>query len=343
MKNHKKHTKRNTSSRISEGETSSEKTSQYESYDYHLPVMLQECIDYLITDRNGVYLDGTLGGGGHSSAIIEQLGTEGRLYSFDADTTAIEHCQQRFAEELAKGNQSRIILCHDNFENFHRACSIKDREARQMPIGLLLDLGVSSRQLDSDSIGLSYRVNSRLNMRFGSHGRSAEDLLAQAEEDELLRILRLYGEEPRAGLIARRLSARRRAVPLKTTFDLRDVVAQCVPQHLLRQTLSRVFQAFRIAVNDELGVLERTLRSFIPVLRTGGRIVIMSYHSLEDRIVKNIFREFSEVHSVDPVTGQPLSTPELKILTKKPREASPDELLRNPRARSAKLRVAEKQ
>lgn len=313
-----------------------------DNYDYHLPVLLRESVDFLVTNPDGIYIDGTLGGGGHTAEILQRLSPSGKLYSFDADIHAIEHCTQRFREELARGSESRLVLCNDNFKE---ACSIKEGSDPFCVSGLLLDLGVSSHQLDTDSIGLSYRVDSRLDMRFGSHGWSAEDILATYDEGELERLLRLYGEEPNARKIARRIVERRRAAPLSTTFDLRELIESTVPPFVHTKTLSRVFQALRIAVNDELGVLEQTLRGIIPMLARGGRIVVIAYHSLEDRIVKTIFKDAAQTRIPDLNNPRSLTkeiAPVLTILTKRPIEASPEELEQNPRARSAKLRVAEK-
>lgn len=310
-------------------------------YDYHLPVLLKESVDALVVDPNGVYIDGTLGGGGHTAEILSRLSPTGKLYSFDADRHAIERCSKRFADEL-ESSHSRLVLRH---ENFKEACSIKEGNDLFCVSGLLLDLGVSSHQLDTDSIGLSYRVDSRLDMRFGLHGRSAEDLLATLDEGELERLFRLYGEEPNARKIARRIAERRRAAPVATTSDLRSIVEDAVPPFLHTKTLARVFQALRIAVNDELGALEQILESIIPMLAPGGRIVVISYHSLEDRIVKNIFKRDSQTRVPDP--DNPRSTtrdivPVLRTLTKRPIEPSEEEVRKNPRARSARMRVAEK-
>ncbi len=298
-------------------------------YDYHIPVMLRETCDYLITDTSGLYIDGTLGGGGHSAEILSRLSEGGKLYAFDADEQAIEHCTQKFQDELSKAEQSKLVLTNDNFI---RACSIG--ELRGKVLGLLLDLGVSSRQLDTGSRGISHRLNSRLTMSFGSSGNSAEDLLNRSDERTIESILKMYGEEPFAGGIARRIITRRRAAPLRTTFDLRSVIEEVVPPHMLSKSISRTFQALRIAVNDEINILEQTLRGIIPVLAPHGRIVVLSYHSLEDRVVKNVFRELS--HDTETTPKQ------LHILTPKPLPPSDDEIRYNPRARSAKLRVAEK-
>ena len=308
-------------------------------YDYHLPVMLKQCCDYLITDCEGTYIDGTLGGGGHTEEILTRLGPKGRLYSFDKDLTAIEHCNAKFADELSKGEESKLIIVNDCFSN---AGSHKDFRGEFQ--GVLLDLGVSSRQLDESRRGFSYRVNSRLDMRFSSHGRSAEELLNAAKEEELENILRTYGEEPFSGRIARRIGEVRRASPLKYTFDLRNIIEEVVPGNLRFKALSRVFQALRIAVNEELNVLEKTLNNSLEFLAPGARIVIMSYHSLEDRIVKNFFRQHSKVRKFSKSNSdndEANNVPKLKLVAGKPITADFKEITANPRARSAKLRVAE--
>jgi 16S rRNA (cytosine1402-N4)-methyltransferase len=314
--------------RDGKGEENSNSTGVIQEYDYHIPVMLEEVCNFLITDPDGIYIDGTLGGGGHTAEILARLSTKGKIIAFDADEQAIEHCSKKFAAELEKSD-SRLVLYNDNFI---RACSIG--ELRGKVLGLLLDLGVSSRQLDSGSRGISHRVNSRLTMSFGSRGNTAEDLLDGADEREIEAILKKYGEEPFARVIARRIVQRRRAAPLRSTYDLRSVIEEVVPPHILSKSVARVFQALRIAVNDELGVLEKTLRGIIPVLAPHGRITVISYHSLEDRIVKNVFRELADKNQDTP--------PELTILTPKPQPPSDAEIHRNPRSRSAKLRVAAK-
>ena len=201
--------------------------------------------------------------------------------------------------------------------------------------GVLLDLGVSSRQLDIGQRGISYRFNTKLDMRFGTDGISAEELLNKSEEGTLHHILRSFGEEPFARIIARRLVERRRAAPLKSTADLRYIIEECVPPHMASKSLARVFQAIRIAVNNELEVLEHTIRSIIPLLNKGGRIVVLSYHSLEDRVVKQVFKDSAKKTDENP-------DPQLHILTPKPLEPSEQEIGWNPRSRSAKLRIAEK-
>lgn len=300
-----------------------------QEYDYHLPVMLKECLDGLmVLGSAGTYIDGTLGGGGHTGEILSRLDQQGRLISYDADPDAIAHCTEKFADILEQ-TPTALSLRQMNFVSM-----IDDDIENDSISGVLLDLGVSSRQLDKGQRGISYRFNTKLDMRFGPQGQTAEELLNTIEEGQLHHILRGFGEEPFARIIARRIIERRRAAPLQSTFDLRHIIEECVPPHMASKSLARVFQAIRIAVNGELDVLERTIRGMIPKLKKGGRIVIMSYHSLEDRIVKHVFKELA--------SKQDDAIPSLKILTNKPIEATDEEIARNPRARTAKLRIAEK-
>ena len=227
-----------------------------------------------------------------------------------------------------------IVFINDSFD---KACSIDERVD-----GILLDLGLSSRQLDEAERGFSFRREAPVDMRFGRKGESAEDVLNAYSADELTDIFRKYGEEPFAKVIARRIVEIRRATPFKTTFDLSNAVASVVPQRFLNKALARIFQSIRIAVNRELEVLENTLNNIADVLNPGGRIVVISYHSLEDRIVKNIFRTKSKPQKFDDIYGKAIDVPDLKIITKKPVLPDDEELERNPRSRSAKLRVAEK-
>lgn len=304
--------------------------------DYHEPVLLQKAIDLLATDPRGVYVDGTLGGGGHTAEILRRLKPGGTVHAFDKDKNAISHCESKFREELGKGDNSRLVLHNDCYS---KACGLEEAQ------GLLLDLGVSSRQLDKSERGFSFRENRRLDMRFGSRGETtAEALLNAAPEEELERIFRVYGEEPFSKATARRIGEMRRVVPLKFAFDLRDAVVSSAPKRFHTKSLARVFQAVRIAVNDELRTLEYTLTNFLPILRSGGRIVVISYHSLEDRIVKNFFKENSvreKFNKYAPPKAEIFEN-KLKTLVKKPISPEESEIAANPRSRSAKLRAAEK-
>jgi len=290
---------------------------------YHTPVMLRECIEHLALTQGGVFVDGTLGGGGHTSAMLEQISGDARIFAFDADEKAIEHCQIRFEDELLCGDASRLILVHDNFDTM--ASHISERGLHLN--GVLLDLGVSSFQFDHHHRGFSFRHMAPLDMRFMPEGETAADILNTRTDQELAQIFRDYADETQAWRLAKAIVQRRHLAPFATTADLRDIVIQQIPPQHQPKTMARLFQALRIAVNRELQRLEDTLTSIIPLLAPGGRIVVMSYHSGEDSIVKNIFRS---------------NGPTLTTITKKAIEASPHEVRDNPRARSARLRVAER-
>ena len=304
--------------------------------EYHIPVLLKESVDFLVTDASGWYIDGTLGGGGHSEEILSRLNKNGKLFSFDKDEEAIEFSKLRFHKEIAKGKTNRLTILN---RCFSRASSIEGIRGKLK--GILLDLGVSSRQLDESRRGFSYRVNSRLDMRFGSHSSptSADDILHAASQEELERILRNYGEEPFARQVARRIVQMRRLIPLKTSFELKQIIEESVPRAALNKSLSRVFQALRIVANRELDILKESLYSIAPSLADGGRIVVISYHSLEDRIVKNFFKERQKKESNSLSTT---TMPRMQSLTAKPIIPSEAEIEINPRSRSAKMRVAEK-
>ncbi|MEO5928422.1 MAG: 16S rRNA (cytosine(1402)-N(4))-methyltransferase RsmH [Candidatus Kapaibacterium sp.] len=305
---------------------------------YHVPVMLPEVLSALAVDPNGDYADGTLGGGGHASAILDLIRGSGHLYAFDADPGAIANASVRFGDDLG----IRIIVRQAYFTE---ACEMLAAEGIRLA-GVLLDLGVSSRQLDSDQIGLSYRQEMPLDTRFDATARprSAADIVNDDSPEKIATLLRQYGEEPAAWKIAQAIARGRSGRRLATTTDLREVIESVIPGHFLIKTLSRVFQALRIAVNDELGELERGLDGFIPLLRSGGRFAVLTYHSLEDRIVKDKFRD--EERSCVCPPEFPLcrcdKVQRLKTLNRKPALPTAEEIERNPRARSAKLRVAER-
>ncbi|MBK7184420.1 MAG: 16S rRNA (cytosine(1402)-N(4))-methyltransferase RsmH [Ignavibacteria bacterium] len=294
---------------------------------YHIPVMLQECITYLAMQPGGVYVDGTLGGGGHTAAMLSVASDASRIFAFDADEKAIEHCQVRFAEELARGEASRLVLVHANFDTMAEVLNERVAQHGHAVNGILLDLGVSSFQFDHHHRGFSFRHMAPLDMRFMPEGETAADILNSRTEPELAKIFRDFGDEPQAWRLAKAIAQRRQLARFATTADLRDLVIQQIPPHHQPKTMARLFQALRIAVNRELERLESTLLSMIPVLAPGGRIVVMSYHSGEDRVVKNVFRG---------------NTDTLNTITKKAVEAAPEEVYQNPRARSARLRVAER-
>jgi 16S rRNA (cytosine1402-N4)-methyltransferase len=287
--------------------------------------MVQEVLQWLLTAEVGIYVDGTLGGGGHTAALLERLAPSAQVIGIDADPEALEYCRQRFAQEIAQG---RLRLVQGNFR---KVCVLLADVVGKVQ-GFLLDLGVSWHQLDTPARGFTFRARGPLDMRFGPDTlQTAEALLAAASEEELASLLRRYGEEPRARAIARRIVQRRRIVPVRTTADLRAVVEEVVPPPHRLKSLARVFQALRIAVNDELGALQEALACAPLLLAPGGRLVVLSYHSLEDRLVK----EFLRRQSTSPV-------PTFRTLTPKPLRPSAEEVQRNPRARSARLRAAER-
>lgn len=299
-------------------------------HSYHTPVMLQEVLDLVLTDPDGLYLDGTIGGGGHAAAILKRL-QGGKLIGFDGDPDAIAACRGAFREELARGAQSRLELVHGSYL---LACSKEEIRARIAGLvsGIVLDLGVSSHQLDEPSRGFSYRYDAPLDLRFGgpsSAAPSAAELLAELDERAIADLLYRYGQERASRRIARAIVRARQTMPIRTTGQLRTIVEQCVPPRIRYDVLSRVFQALRIAVNGELEQLEAFLDCVPDLLRPGGRVVIIAYHSLEDRIVKLAFRQHA-------AAGR------LRVLTRKPLRPTAEELAHNVRARSAKLRAAEK-
>ena len=288
--------------------------------DYHVPVMAQQCLDLLSVRADGLYVDATLGGGGHTDLILRAGGS---LISFDADEVAIARCEDRFADLLG----SKLEIVHANFVTM--ADNLKDR----VPIdGVLFDLGVSSFQFDHHERGFSYRHNAPLDMRFGTEGTTAADLLNTLSQEDISAVFRNYGEDPSAWRLAGAIVRRRGLAPYKTTFELRDTIVQHIPPQHHNKTLARIFQALRIAVNSELDNLKTALVSVLPLMNEGGRIVVMSYHSLEDRIVKDIFKAHTTVSE---------DAPQLKMLNKKPIMADEEEVARNPRGRSARLRAAE--
>ena len=304
-------------------------------YDYHLPVLYKKVLELLITDTQGLYIDGTLGGGGHAAGITGLLEGSGKLIAFDKDEEAIEHCSVKFRGDI-DADEPRIILINDSYD---RACSI----TRGAEInGFFLDLGLSSRQLDKPERGFSFRTDAPIDMRFGRKGESAELLINNADPEKLEQILWQYGEEPYTRSIVRQLIKSRSEAPVTTTLQLTQIIKSAVPKQHWNKSLARVFQAIRIAVNKELEILEFTLNGILPKMKKGGRIVVISYHSLEDDIVKKFFREKSKPVEKDEITGQIIIPAELKIITKKPLTPDDEELIRNPRSRSAKLRVAEK-
>ena len=306
---------------------------------YHISVLLQECIDGLNIKPDGIYVDGTLGGAGHSGQIVRRLDS-GLLVGIDRDPVALKAAGERLAPFA-----NNVKLVHSNF------CDMAEK-LEKLGIsgvdGILLDLGVSSPQLDDGARGFSYMADAPLDMRMnGEDSLSAYEVVNTWSQEELKRILYDYGEERYAPQIASAICRRRENAPIQTTLQLVDVIRSAMPPAALREKqhpAKRSFQAIRIAVNDELGSVEKAMRSAIPLLNKGGRLVIITFHSLEDRIVKNAMAEAAKGCTCPPnfpvcVCG---NKPKVKLIHRKPIVASAEELEVNPRSRSAKLRVCEK-
>ena len=305
----------------------------------HRPVLLDECIEALAIRPDGVYLDGTLGRAGHSREIVKRL-TTGRLICVDRDQAALDAAGERLA-----GWMDRVTLVHSNFD---RVADILDGLGLRGVDGMLFDLGVSSPQLDDGERGFSYRTDAPLDMRMDrSEGLTAAQVVNTWPQEELRRILSQYGEERYAPTIAAAIVRRRQERPIETTLELVDVIKSGMPARALKEKqhpAKRSFQAIRIAVNDELASVDRMLRGAVPRLERGGRLAVITFHSLEDRIVKNALAQFARGCICPPdfpvcVCGR---TPDVKLVHKKPILPTEEEIQENPRARSAKLRVAEK-
>ena len=305
----------------------------------HRSVLLWECIDALNIKPDGIYLDGTLGGAGHSSQIAQRL-TTGRLIGVDRDTVALEAAKERLAPWM-----DRVTLVHSNFSEI---ASILDSLGIGKIDGMLFDLGVSSPQLDDGSRGFSYMADAPLDMRMNrEEGLTAWNVVNEWPREELRRILFDYGEERYAPLIAAAIERKRAEKPIETTLELVDIIRGAMPPQALREKqhpAKRSFQAIRIAVNDELGSVERMLSAAVDRLNPGGRLAVITFHSLEDRIVKSAMNAASKGCTCPPefpvcVCG---NKPKVKVLTRKPIVSGKEELEENPRARSAKLRVAER-
>lgn len=309
-------------------------------YEYHEPVLAEKVIENLVLLESGIYIDGTLGGGGHAARILQKLADGGKLLAFDKDHDAVMHSAGKLQLYLNDAASVRLYIYN---EPFSRSCTRAAEHGGNIH-GILLDLGVSSRQLDTGSIGLSYRVDAPLDMRFGMETElTAAEIINTYSVDQLIQILREFGEEPFAGPIARKIVERRAGNKFDTTYKLRYFIEEITPQQHHFKTLSRVFQALRIAVNGELDELKQTLNCILPLIATGGRIAIISYHSLEDRIVKNFFNDNEYIKPRNKYKAEEqLQTGVLKIITSKPITPSHQEIEQNPRSRSAKLRVAEK-
>ena len=305
----------------------------------HRPVLLQECVEALNIRAEGVCLDGTLGRAGHSREIAGRL-SAGRLICVDRDQAALDAARERLAPWMDK-----VELVHSNFDQVDR---ILDSLSLPGADGMLFDLGVSSPQLDDGTRGFSYMSDAPLDMRMDrGEGLTAADVVNTWPREELQRIISQYGEERYSLQIAGAIVRRREDKPIETTLELVEVIKSAMPGKALREKqhpAKRTFQAIRIAVNDELSSVERMLRRAVPRLNRGGRLAVITFHSLEDRIVKTGLAGFARGCTCPPdfpvcVCGK---TPDIKLVHKKPVLPSQRELEENPRARSAKLRVAEK-
>lgn len=307
----------------------------------HVTVLLNEAIDNLNVKPDGTYVDATLGGGGHSQLLASRL-TTGKLWSFDQDITAINYNKEYLATELAEG---KVAFIQNNFRNLRDALA----EVGVTEIdGIVYDLGVSSPQFDDGQRGFSYNYDAPLDMRMNqSQELTARTVVNEWDFHDLLRILSRYGEEKFAKQIARAIERQREIQPIETTFELVEVIKSAIPAAARRtggHPAKRSFQAIRIAVNDELGVVEESLAQALDMLKVGGRISVITFHSLEDRLVKTMFKEKTAVPELP--AGLPIipdeMQPDYKLVTRKPILPSEEEMANNHRAHSAKLRVIER-
>jgi 16S rRNA (cytosine1402-N4)-methyltransferase len=303
---------------------------------YHEPVMLQEVVDYLLVSKSGIYVDGTVGGAGHSYAILKE--TDAFLVGIDCDEQALQFAEKRLAEF-----GSRKVLIKANFANLENI--LKKLNIEKVD-GVLLDLGVSSHQLNAAERGFSFSQQAPLDMRMDRNlTLSAYDIVNSFAQNELEKVIRFYGEEKMAARISRAISKKRQLSPIRTTTELAAIVASCMPAKFKWQKIhpaTRTFQAIRIAVNNELDNIKPAINAAVDVLKPGGRLCVISFHSLEDRIVKNGFKALTGVcvcpKDVPFCVCQKES--KLKVITRKAIIPSAKEIETNPRARSAKLRVA---
>jgi 16S rRNA (cytosine1402-N4)-methyltransferase len=297
--------------------------------EYHIPVMLQECVDALCINPDGIYVDVTFGGGGHSRAIFEKLSPKGRLIAFDQDPDARKNAWDAPNFDLIPANFAFL-------SNHLRLLGVKEVD------GILADLGVSSHQFDEDTRGFSIRGDAALDMRMNQNSQlTAADVVNGYEEKELLRIFRSYGEIKNAYRLVQEITTERRNGKIKTTSDLIKIGMRCAPKHKENRYLAQVFQAVRIEVNDEMGTLEQLLEQTAEVLKPKARLVVMSYHSLEDRLVKNYTKRGSLTGEIEKDFFGNVLKPFTEIV-RHPIVPNDEEIERNSRARSAKLRIAER-
>ncbi|PID58163.1 MAG: SAM-dependent methyltransferase [Ignavibacteriae bacterium] len=304
--------------------------------EYHIPVLLQESAGYLIGNKSGIYFDGTLGLGGHISKFLSMLNTDAQFIATDKDIEAYNYCEKKFNED------KRLTIFNTSFSNIRTIALVEKIEGFD---GIFADLGVSSYQLDKPELGFTFRKEALLDLRMDkTSGKPAYEFVNTAKKEELADVIFQFGEEKKSRVIAKNIVRARTQQPIKTTTGLKSAIEQVIPARNSHKTLARVFQALRIYVNNELDELKDFLKKSVELLNTNGRMVILSYHSLEDRIVKEFFK-YEAQDCVCP-TEIPVcmcnKKSRLKILTRKPIVASELEVNKNPRARSVRLRVAEK-
>ena len=305
--------------------------------DYHKPVLFDEVIENIVTNKEGVYLDCTLGGAGHTQGILENTSEKAVVIAIDQDDDAIE-----FAGKKLENYKERIKIFKDNFKNLDTVLYMAGYEKVS---GILMDIGVSSYQLDDPERGFSYKYEAKLDMRMNKNAKiSAYEVINEFSEQEIADILYKYGEEPKSRRIARKITEARKEKKIETTTELADIVIRAIGKSMKRHPAKRTFQAVRMYVNQELEVLEEALEKAVELLEDRGRLLVITFHSLEDRIVKNKFREFEKPCKCPPnipicVCGKESLG---KVITKKPIVAGELELKDNSRAHSAKLRVFER-
>ena len=308
---------------------------------HHVTVLLHETVDYLDVKPDGIYVDATLGGAGHSEYLLSKLSSKGHLYAFDQDATAIEHAKKRLASYVEKG---MVTFIQDNF----RYLKLRLEELGIEEIdGICYDLGVSSPQLDERERGFSYKQDAPLDMRMNRHASlSAYQVVNDYDYHDLVRIFFKYGEDKFSKQIARKIEQARQVKPIETTTELADIIKSAKPAKELKKKghpAKQIFQAIRIEVNDELGAADESIQQAIDLLAVDGRISVITFHSLEDRLTKQLFKEAStvEVPKGLPFIPDDLK-PKLELVHRKPILPSVEELKQNKRAHSAKLRVARK-
>ncbi len=302
----------------------------------HIPVLLDECLEYLVVNKSGIYFDATVGFGGHSQGILSLLDHDAELICTDVDKDAFNYSKKFFSKD------SRVKLYNFNFNKIDFIAKVESIKGFD---GVLADLGVSSYQLDSIDSGFTFRQKAKLDLRYNkSLAVNAADIINSFDEEDIEEIIRKYGEEKNSKKIAKKICERRSHKRIETTYDLFNIISEITSQRYLSKTLARVFQALRIYVNDELNVLKDFIVKAVGLLKKGGRIVILSYHSLEDRIVKESFK-YEAADCICPKDFPVCKCGKesrLKILTSKPVVPSKEEVIKNPRSRSAKLRAAER-